>query len=716
MEKIMPKSYKNSKEEQSEFLKKNAKITGRRVKLLLFVIGLLFLVLIGKLFQMQIMNKSFYEAQMASSNGTTTQIVQGALRGNIYDAKGRPLATTSAIQAVNYTRGNNVAASDMRTIATKLTDVLTPDTAITDLTQRDKIDFYLADPQNLQKIGDTLTPKETTDSNGNPLSAGALYALEVTKVSDSVLNFSAKDTFAAELFKEMNSTTTYSTTVIAQGNITPEQEAYISAHEGDLAGVSIGVTWNRNYAQNDLTPLLGTVTTSKQGIPAEDLDAYLKKGYQRNDHVGTAYLEKSYENILQGKKTISDINTDSNGNIMGTTLVQQGQKGGNLKLTIDLDFQNSVDNILRNEMNAMIADGYGDNANGAYAVVMDSKTGGVLAMSGIKRDPSTGEITNNTMGTFQDVFTPGSVVKPATLTAGWNAGAISGNQVLDDQPITLGGSSTIQSWFTNGLLPINVVQALEYSSNTYMVQVALKMLGQPYTPNMTVSDTNRVKVYNELRAAYAQYGLGTDTGFDVPGESIGLINPTNASSSDIANLLFEAFGQYDNYTPLQLATYATTLANNGTRLAPHLVEGIYTDKNNTGTLGQLAQTVQAKTMDQVNISSDNMSLLHEGMYQVVNGNDYVNGQLGATGYFMRQSQGANYSISAKTGTAETVAPNGAHVTVENVVAFAPTENPQIAIGVMVPNTTVKDGGFTSKIGQLITNDIVNLYGSTYKFK
>ncbi|MBU5889246.1 hypothetical protein JVV71_18125, partial [Vibrio cholerae O1] len=174
-------------------------------------------------------------------------------------------------------------------------------------------------------------------------------------------------------------------------------------------------------------------------------------------------------------------------------------------------------------MNNMIADGFGTYSQGAYAVVLDSKTGAVLALSGLERDEKTGAMQSNTNGTFQSAFVPGSVVKPATLTAGWNANVIAGNQVLNDMPIQIAGSSLIESWFTNGILPINAVQALEYSSNTYMVQIALKMLGQPYVPNMAVDGTDRVAAFKKLRESFASYGMGTSTGFDIPGEAQGYI-------------------------------------------------------------------------------------------------------------------------------------------------------------------------------------------------
>ncbi|WP_081165435.1 penicillin-binding transpeptidase domain-containing protein [Lactococcus garvieae] len=704
------------KDKTRKLLKNPAMLASGRVKLLFFVITVLFLVLIGKLYHMQIMNQSFYESKQSGGAGSL-QIVQGAPRGNIYDAKGVPLATTEPVEAIEYTRGQNTTADDMRKIADRLAGVLTLDNDFKQITERDKKDYFLADADNLEKIAESLTKEEKTDEKGNSLSGSEIYNVQLSKVTDADINFNEQQMFAVKLFKEMNSTTTFNTTIITTSNLTAEQQAYIGEHEGELQGISVGTSWNRKYADTVLKPILGTVTTQKQGIPSDLLDEYLKEGFQRNDRVGTAFLEKGYEKYLQGTPTISTVLTDKQGNVTGTEVKQKGSKGDNLKLTVDMKFQNAVDKILQDEMNNMIADGFGTYSKGAYAVVLDSKTGAVLALSGLARDETTGAYQKDTNGTFQSAFVPGSVVKPATLTAGWNSNVIAGNQMLYDMPIQLAGTSAITSWFTNGSLPINAVQALEYSSNTYMVQIALKMLGQPYVPNMTVDGSNSPAILKKLREVYASYGMGTTTGFDIPGEIPGIVPA--ADKTNLSALLMESFGQFDTYTPLQLATYGLTLANNGERLAPHIVDSIY-ETNSEGGMGDLVKNITPKIMDKVNITPDNMDVLHQGMSAVVHGEDYVNGQIGATGYYMRQSQGAEVSISAKTGTAEVtyVAPDGTKVpvTVNNVVAFAPTENPQISIGVMVPQTTVKEGGVTSKIGQNITREITNLYNSMYHFK
>ena len=457
-----------------------------------------------------------------------------------------------------------------------------------------------------------------------------------------------------------------------------------------------------------MTSILGTVTSEKTGIPAEDLDDYLKKGYSRNDRVGTSYLEKGYEDELHGSNAVKQVMVDKNGKVTGEKVLKPGEKGKNLKLTIDSKFQQGVQDILRNNFAALQAEGFGGHSEGAYAVVMNPTTGAIYALGGINYDLKTGAITDDALGTTQNVFIPGSVVKMGTIAAGWQNGVLSGNQVLNDQPIQILGSQVKQSWFTNGMsTPISAVQALEYSSNTYMIQTALDVMGQPYHPNMTIYTSKLEDSFKKFRKTYGEFGLGVMTGLDIPGEVPGF----KGEDETAANYLDESFGQYDNYTPLQLAQYAATIANDGKRVAPHLVEGIY-DSNKDGSLGGLTKSIETKSLNTVDISLENVSLLQQGMYQVTHGGSM------ATGKDIMVN--ASVNINAKTGTSETYKldanGNQIYLSVNNVVAYAPSENPQIAIGVMVPDTVIKPDGTTTHANQNITRDIVNLYHSMYGFK
>ncbi|MEI3653150.1 penicillin-binding protein 2 [Lactococcus lactis subsp. lactis] len=704
------KSKKSHKE--VKILKDPTKSIPKRVNLLFFVIFVLFMILIGKLFNMQVLNSHFY-AEKSISAGGDVQIIEGAPRGNIYDATGKALASTVAVQAVEFTRSQNATADEMYQVANKLATILSNNIDVADLTTRDKKDYFLANSKNLEKIANSISEKEKKDKQGNDLTGSQIYDVELSKVKDSDLNFTAEQTFAAKLFKEMNSTTTFNTTKIATGSITAEQQATIAEQEGDLPGITIGTSWDRSYAQNSLTPLMGTITSQKSGIPAEDLDAYLKKGYQRNDRVGTGLLEKGYESELQGTHNISKVKFDKNGDVSGTKTIQKGKRGDDLKLTINLDFQNGVNNIVKTQLDQLIAQGYGQYNRGAYAVVLNVKTGAVLALSGYHRDPNTGTITENTLGTFQSVFTPGSVVKMGTLTAAWNAGVISGNDTLTAQSIQFKSSNPINDWWGDASpMALTAVEALQYSSNTYMMQLAMRMLGAPYTAaGQYLDDSNRVKVYEQFRKAFASYGLGASTGFDIPGESTGYLPSAKSEAASGVNVLYESFGQYDNYTPLQLAVYAATLGNNGTRLSPHIVQGIY-EGGTDGQPGTLIKNITPKIMDEVNITPDNMDVLHQGMYAVVHGAGGL-----TTG---RSMDSSTVSISGKTGTSEStkVLADGSQVivTANNAVAFAPSDNPEIAIAVVLPDNTESNASSGTKANQSIVTGITDLYYSNEAFR
>ena len=143
-------------------------------------------------------------------------------------------------------------------------------------------------------------------------------------------------------------------------------------------------------------------------------------------------------------------------------VLSEGKSGQNLKLTINVDFQAGVENILQQYYGADITSGYATYSEGAYAVALNPKTGAVLAMAGLSHDVGSTTTQLDALGTINDIFVPGSVVKAATLTAGWKSNVISGNQVLTDQPINIAGSPSIKSWFTDyGLRNITAVQALE---------------------------------------------------------------------------------------------------------------------------------------------------------------------------------------------------------------------------------------------------------------
>ncbi|HGK7341405.1 TPA: penicillin-binding protein 2 [Streptococcus suis] len=685
------------KKRKNKPLEHDGNFISLRLNILFSIVIFLFLVLILRLADMQIINHDFYSNKLSTASQKI--ISNGSIRGQIYDAQGKPLVENEIQQVVSFTRSNKMSAQEMKEVANKLLQwVNVSDVTIT---QRDKADYYLADEEVYRQVVEALPEDKKYDSDGNYLSESTIYSNAVDSIPAEALQYSEQDSKAIELFKQMNGATYFSTVNLVTDTLTAEQVAHIVANESQLPGISTTNNWQRTILPTSLSSIIGTVTSEQAGLPAEDAEYYLSKGYSSNDRVGTAYLEKQYEEVLQGQREKKQINLDRNGNVESIETIQEGQQGNNIKLTIDLAFQDGVNAILKKYFESELATGSALYSEGVYAVALEPSTGAVLAMSGYSHEKGAGSITEDALGTITSVFTPGSIVKGATISSGWENGVISGNQVQLDEPIYFAGSAPITSWWAYGSFNIDATEALEYSSNVYMVKIALGLLGQTYSANMYLNDGDTLtNAMTKLRSTFAEYGLGAPTGIDLPLESTGFL-PEEYST---ANFIMNAFGQFDNYTPMQMAQYVATVANNGKRISPHLVEGIY-GNNPQGGLGDLIETVSGKEMNQVNISADEMALLRQGFYQLVNGGGRFN-----TGSAI--GRGAAVTISAKTGTAETytTTPSGEVVTAvnTNVVAYAPSDNPQIAVAVVLPNLTNENS--TTKA---ITTEIINLYNSLY---
>ncbi|EHD55150.1 penicillin-binding protein 2B [Streptococcus pneumoniae] len=662
-----------------------------RLNLLFSIVILLFMTIIGRLLYMQVLNKDFYEKKLASAS--QTKITSSSARGEIYDASGKPLVENTLKQVVSFTRSNKMTATDLKETAKKLLTYVSISSP--NLTKRQLADYYLADPEIYKKTVEALPSEKRLDSDGNRLSESELYNNAVDSVQTSQLNYTEDEKKEIYLFSQLNAVGNFATGTIATDPLNDSQVAVIASISKEMPGISISTSWDRKVLETSLSSIVGSVSSEKAGLPAEEAEAYLKKGYSLNDRVGTSYLEKQYEETLQGKRSVKEIHLDKYGNMESVDTIEEGSKGNNIKLTIDLAFQDSVDNLLKSYFNSELGNGGAKYSEGVYAVALNPKTGAVLSMSGIKHDLNTGELTQDSLGTVTNVFVPGSVVKAATISSGWENGVLSGNQTLTDQPIVFQGSAPIYSWYklAYGSFPITAVEALEYSSNAYMVQTALGIMGQTYQPNMFVGTSNLETAMGKLRATFGEYGLGAATGIDLPDESTGFV-PKDYS---FANYITNAFGQFDNYTPMQLAQYVATIANNGVRLAPHIVEGIY-DNNDKGGLGELIQAIDTKEINKVNISESDMAILHQGFYQVSHGTSPL-----TTGRAF--SDGATVSISGKTGTGESYVAGGQEANNTNAVAYAPTENPQIAVAVVFPHNT----NLTKNVGPAIARDIINLY-------
>ncbi|MHC5268037.1 peptidoglycan D,D-transpeptidase FtsI family protein [Enterococcus sp. LJL98] len=669
-----------------------------RLNLLFFVIFGLFVALIVQLGYLQIINGESLQTKITASS--MRKIESSTPRGMIYDASGKVLVTNKPNSAITFTRGLNMKAEDLLALAESLVDLIQIDIDET-LTERDLKDTWLAQVDNLEEARKRPSKKALKENE---------YQAIVDQVTEAEIAFDEHQLKVATVFKRLNGAQELTTIFVKNSQVTDEELAIVAERSQELPGISTGVDWTREVVEKNgsLQSLIGKVSTEQQGLPAELVEEYLAKGYARNDRVGTSFLEKQYEEVLQGTKAQHEIDINYSGSIEGRKEIYSGEKGDNLVLTIDAAFQEKVDEILQRNFQQLINNGFADYSPGAYVVALDAKTGGVLALSGYYHETHSKEIQEDTIGVYKKAFVPGSVVKAGTLTAGWNNGVLQGNEKLYDQPVRLKDSNSKSSIFNpdgRGNRWLDARKSLEISSNSYMIQIALRLLGiqydgsEIYVPSLPQQEA----AFNQLRQAMAAYGMGTLTGIDLPDEETGIQTPVKYLSDanhDGGKILDLAFGQFDTYTPIQLAQYVATVANNGVRIQPHLVEGIY-GNDESGNLGKLKTAIQPTILNEVDLTSEELAIIQDGFRDVVTGNDPY-----TTGTMLRESK---MNLSAKTGTAEmTVTENGRLLDVENLnaVAYGPTEDPQIALAVVIPHLRGEKRGYPNLT---ITKEIMDAY-------
>lgn len=228
----------------------------------------------------------------------------------------------------------------------------------------------------------------------------------------------------------------------------------------------------------------------------------------------------------------------------------------------------------------------------AFLIMMDPNTGDILSMVGkkIEKDPETGKniVVDYAYGTFTTAYETGSSVKAATVLMGYNQDVISMGTPMGDEPIKLAGTAPKTSIFNRGgYITMNDLSALERSSNVYMFKIAMMINGTPYSYGMPL----RLKddTFAKMRNNYAQFGLGVKTGIDLPNEFSGVQGPAGPTMG--GKTLDLAIGQYDTYTPLQLAQYISTIANGGYRVRPHVVKEVRDPSQDGKQLGQLVTEV-----------------------------------------------------------------------------------------------------------------------------
>lgn len=648
-----------------------------RLNLLFFVVFLLLAALIGQLAYLQIINGSKFAGEVDRTDQT---VVAGAVpRGLMYDVKGRPLVTNTANNAITYTKSVGTSAAQMYGVANRLANYLT--ITPTNLQPRDYADYYLADADHAKAVTAKLPKSQQTLTD-----ASKLYKLQAAYVQAHMPTFTSTQREAVMLFKIMNGATQLTTVLLKSSGVTVAESSAVGEHLTSMPGVNLGTDWEREYPNgSSLTSIIGTVSSAKSGLPASGLTSYLANGYARNDRVGTSYLEQQYESILKGAKSRTQVDIGSDNSIINQVQEFKGKAGENLNLTIDLNYQKQVEKVLTSTFKSALSNGAARYSDGAYAIAMNPQTGAVLAVAGLAHDTKTNEITDDALGSINRSFVMGSAVKGAMVLGALQDGVITvKNNTQVDTPIYLPATAVKKSVYPAGTFAtLTATKALEVSSNIYMMRLAMKEGHASYVPksSMTLDDD----IFEKMRGYFGQYGLGQKTGIDLPGEVSGLTGDDYANGLlKVGSALDLAYGNYDGYTLMQMAQYISTVANNGYRMKPYVVQSI-AEASGTGKSNRIVETTTPSVLGKTGNTQAQLDLVKQGMWQVVHGTD---GWTTATSL-----NTLNPGVAGKTGTAQTFTrrdPTNSQselleTTTQSFVGFAPAKNPKIAIAVVFPN-------------------------------
>lgn len=671
-----PKQYEDAEEKLNKIgsddqdqPKRRAPIWGsflNRLNVMLIGIFVLFAMLILRLSYLQLVQGDMFSDLV---NATETTIVEGSVpRGLIVDSEGELMVSNEALPAISYTRGQDTSGEDMVQTAQNLAKYIAID--FEDVSDRDLQDYFVA--ANTDVINDRLTDDEASAADDE------IYAIQVSKVTDDDLNsLSDQDKEAAIIFAKMNAASSLSTVMIKNDGVTTEETSVVAEHSAELPGVNLTTDWKRTYPQDSLLrSLLGSVSSTEEGIPSDQQDFYLAKGYALNDRVGESYIEEQYEADLRGSKTTYETEVSQDGEIINSEQTYAGEMGNTVQLTIDSEYQAELEAYATQ----YLEDATTEDNNSIYIVASDPDTGAIYALVGKKKN-SDGEIVDDALGTINSVFVSGSVVKPATISAAYGEALleVGSDNEITDEPLYFSGTPVKASWwFTSGndSRPriLTDKQALAQSSNVYMIKLAMAMGGvNYYEPYMDLSELDTDAVYDTLRRYYAEFGLGVSTGIDLENESTGLIG---ADTGEPGKALDLAFGQFDTYSPTQLNQYISTIANGGTRYALHVLDKILapTEDEETAGDGATVYEYEPTVLNELSITDEMLAEVQEGIWSVIH-----------TSTGLGKAIFANFPIevAGKSGTATRTD------MLENSTwaGWAPYDDPEIAVSIVIPGTT-----------------------------
>ena len=636
--------------------------------ILLVAIFLAIMVAFGvRLMQMQIVDGEEYLSQISQGTQKTQRVK--AARGEIVDRYGRPFAVNQVGFNVVLDRAFLAAGSENEIIL-RLTDLLTQsgESWIDNLpiTQSEPFTFLEDRDEDVAKLKKYVNVNEYATADYVMHWLIEEYGLEEYTSEEARI-------LAGVRYEMVQKDFSYITPYVFATDISIETATKIKEHSYELLGADIEQTTVREYPTGTIAPHVIGIT----GPIYENELAQLGEGYNLDDTVGKSGIELALESELRGTDGTREIFINSSGEVVDVIETKSPEPGNTVVTTIDKNLQSIAQEALQLQIEYLqtyAEAGKGKEAFAGAAVAIDVKTGEILVAASYPGydlntyydDYSTlaADTVNNALynRAFQGTYTPGSIFKPATALAGLATGVIDANStVYCGQVYTRFPDYPARCLSMHR--DINVVRALQESCNIFFYDVGY-----------------RAGIENIDKYAMA-LGLGVNPNIDILMGDQSFYSATgtlsspelSASRGEIWNpgdVIQSAIGQFDNkFSPIQLASYCATIANRGTRMRPTLVRSIESY--------DMSQTIREHEPTVVSQLEEDPSVFDPIIQGMVNcarigSGSYYSGYLGKTF--------ADYEIdvACKTGTPETAQfPNS------TFIAYAPVDDPQIAVAVVI---------------------------------
>ncbi len=649
------------------------------INILVYLIGI---ILIVQLFNLQVVHGESYREQ-SNTRLSRTSIIKAA-RGSILDRSGNELAGVKTENNIEIYK-TNISDDELNKSVLNLVELLNKYQIGYDDTFPIKIN-----PFEFTISGDELTNWKKKYKIAEDATAEESFYKFKNKYE--ITNDNVEEIRKIISIRYIITTTGYSATksITIATNVNEEVVAQISERNSDFPGVSISTNAARTYLAGNLAAHVIGYT----GKIKEDEYNANKDIYNIDDIIGKTGIEYVFEKYLKGTDGEKQVEMSVDGTITGETVAKNAIAGSDIVLTIDSNLQKVTQDSLENCINKIRSGGFAQtyDAQGGAAVVMNVNTGEVLAtasyptfepqwfVGGISqenwaylRDDSRHPQLNKTI---QSTYEPGSTFKMVTAIAGLETGAITTKERINDTGVYRKYNMEWKCWYYTsyhrGHGYQNVTQALQHSCNYFFYETG-----------------DRMGIDNLSKYAL-HFGLGKKTGIELPNEKEGAVASKetyaklrNGGRIGPGDVLNASIGQGDNnFTPMQIAKYISSIANGGNVVKPTIVKSILNSDGSEVSRDEITQYTNEKlgysdTDDGITISQESVNVAKEGMRMAAS-------EAGGTAYNI--FKGFNQEVAGKTGSAEAGKDkNGNDLVNAWFVCFAPYEKPEVAVVVMIEN-------------------------------